>query len=232
MTIVGIDVTKDESVKKAYEEISAELKQRNEELHAVIINNNDAGTVSVCPIEGSPISELWKQLEVKSIGSICVIKQFIPLIRSSNGRIVNVNSLAGRHATPGLIGVCMTEAASLSLTDGLRREMYQFGVKVISVETYIPNIMQSSGETNSHLVPEAIRHAVMNKYPLHQYTVTSWSIWFLQLIPLYAGPQEIREMVYNLIPHLVTSDRKPDQVAGTSTIPPITFDLVDDRHTD
>ncbi|CAG2112168.1 unnamed protein product, partial [Medioppia subpectinata] len=50
------------------------------------------------------------------------------------GRVVNVLSFASRLAIDGYSAYCVSKYALLAFNDSLRREMFRFGVKVISVE--------------------------------------------------------------------------------------------------
>ena len=52
------------------------------------------------PLEFVPIDRLRHQLEVNLIGHIAVSQMFIPLLRKSQGRIINVGSVVGIFASP------------------------------------------------------------------------------------------------------------------------------------
>lgn len=75
-------------------------------------------------------------MRVNTLGQVLVTRTFLPFIRSSQGRIVNVNSVAARYSVPAMIPYCMSKSASLAFTEGLRREVAKFGIKVISIEPY------------------------------------------------------------------------------------------------
>ncbi len=63
------------------------------ELWAVV---NNAGIAVNTPIEwGFDIKELNKIFSVNVFGAVRVAKLSIPLLRKSNGRVINVSSLAG-----------------------------------------------------------------------------------------------------------------------------------------
>lgn len=131
MTIVPLDVTNDLAVRLAYEQIDRHLKDANLQLHAIV---NNAGICPAFEVEWGSIDLIKKVLEVNTIGTALVTKTFLPLIRASEGRIVNVNSIASRYSVPTLVPYCMSKYASLAFTEGLRREMSKFNVKVISIE--------------------------------------------------------------------------------------------------
>jgi 3-hydroxybutyrate dehydrogenase len=63
-----------------------------------------------------------------------VTKAFLPLIRKSQGRIVNVSSVLGRVADPFLGAYSITKFALEAFSDILRFEMIPFKVKVSMIE--------------------------------------------------------------------------------------------------
>lgn len=133
MTVVQLDVTNDLSVRLAYEKVSQQLRSQKEELHAVV---NNAGIAPLFELEWGSMSLIRRVLEVNTLGPILVSKTFLPLIRETKGRIVNVNSIAARYAVPGLVHYSISKTASLAFTEGLRREVAKFGVKAISIEPW------------------------------------------------------------------------------------------------
>ena len=61
---------------------------------------NNAGIVVSGPMEGVPLDDLRRQLEVNVVGQVAVTQAVLPLLRASRGRVVFVSSLSGRVATP------------------------------------------------------------------------------------------------------------------------------------
>ncbi|KAF8773866.1 retinol dehydrogenase 5-like [Argiope bruennichi] len=129
MSIVHIDVTKDESVKKAKDFVLQNLKGCD--LWALV---NNAGIYKGFSVEFSKISDFQDSLDVNTLGQVRVTKAFLPLLRECKGRIINVNSLAGRIACAHMTAYSMSKFASVCFTEGLRREMAPWGIKVISIE--------------------------------------------------------------------------------------------------
>lgn len=67
-------------------------------------------------------------------GAIRVTKEFLPLIRKSHGRVVNVSSILGRIPDPFLGAYSITKFALEAYSDILRFEMIPFNVKVSMIE--------------------------------------------------------------------------------------------------
>ena len=57
---------------------------------------NNAGIATVAPIEWMPLDHIKRVADVNLWGLIDVTKTFLPLIKKSQGRIVNLSSLAGK----------------------------------------------------------------------------------------------------------------------------------------
>ncbi|XP_070566617.1 retinol dehydrogenase 7-like [Ptychodera flava] len=63
-----------------------------------------------------------------------MIKKYLPLIRKSRGRIVNLSSVAGRFPFVGASAYCISKAGVEMLSDVLRQEMKDWGVSVSIIE--------------------------------------------------------------------------------------------------
>ncbi|XP_055346861.1 retinol dehydrogenase 16-like [Paramacrobiotus metropolitanus] len=129
--VVECDVTKNQQVIDCAAKIKEQLRAKKLELFALV---NNAGIVSYCEFEWVPVEDYEKLMDVNTLGTVRVMKAFLPLLRESAGRIVIVASLSGRYAIPGMVGYSMTKHAQIALADGLRRELKKFGIKVSLVE--------------------------------------------------------------------------------------------------
>ena len=104
---------------------------RVDELDALV---NNAGIAVSMPIEFLPLDELRRQLEVNVVGQVAVTQAFLPQLRASRGRIVNVGSIAGRSSLPFLGAYAASKHALEAVTDALRMELQPFGIHVAIVE--------------------------------------------------------------------------------------------------
>jgi NAD(P)-dependent dehydrogenase (short-subunit alcohol dehydrogenase family) len=95
---------------------------------------NNAGLIVEGPIELTPITEIRKEFEVCVLGPVAVTQAFLPLLRRSQGRIVNVGALSGLVTLPyyGIISAAKT--ALESFTDALRGELLPWGISISIVE--------------------------------------------------------------------------------------------------
>ena len=95
---------------------------------------NNAGISVGGPLEFTPIDRLRHQLEINVISQVAVTQLFIPLLRKSQGRIINVGSIAGIFASPMMGPYCASKYAMEAISDVLRRELKPWKIKVSLLE--------------------------------------------------------------------------------------------------
>ena len=96
------DVTRMDSINKFKEFVAQILKQKNAPPVFGLVNN--AGVLlDPGPTEWCEISSLETMLNVNVVGVAMMVKTFLPQIRASHGRIVNVASIAGRVGCPTIL---------------------------------------------------------------------------------------------------------------------------------
>jgi len=109
---------------------------------------NNAGLARFIPFEfGTIEDDLMPMFEVNVFGTVRLTKAFLPFLRRSQGRLVNIGSVSDRITIAGLTGYSMSKHVVKSMTDGLRQELSRFNVRSILVEptlykTPISNIDQ------------------------------------------------------------------------------------------
>ncbi len=96
---------------------------------------NNAGIVIPSPLEWLEPERLRQQLDVNLIGQLCVIREFLPLLRMRKGRIVNVTSGLGTVAMPYLGAYVASQFAKEGFSDVLRRELAGQGITVCIIRT-------------------------------------------------------------------------------------------------
>jgi NAD(P)-dependent dehydrogenase (short-subunit alcohol dehydrogenase family) len=127
---VLLDVADDDSIARARDTVDREVG------HAGLggLVNNAAGGFGG-PLEHTTRADLDQVFEVNFHGVVLTTNAFLPLLRRARGRIVNVGGGgAGCMAIP-LMGVgCASKYAVEGMTDALRVELRQAGIKVSLVE--------------------------------------------------------------------------------------------------
>jgi len=125
------DVTNHEDIEKMHYTIDQVCKLQGIQLWAVV---NNAGIGTGWLVELNPIEVFKRVIDVNLMGVIAVTKMMLPLVRECKGRVINVASMLGRFALPGLSAYAASKFGVEGFSDSLRREMLQWGVKVVLVE--------------------------------------------------------------------------------------------------
>ncbi|MEJ2514860.1 MAG: SDR family oxidoreductase [Gammaproteobacteria bacterium] len=125
---VILDVTDEASVTRAVGQIREETGGRLDGL----VNN--AGVYHGAPLEMMKPEEIRRTLDVNVTGLLEVTRQCLPLLRASEGRIVNISSISGLVALPGVSVYAGSKHAVEAITDSLRVELKGFGIRVAAVE--------------------------------------------------------------------------------------------------
>jgi len=135
-----LNVTSEESVNAAVATVKDLLasKYQNEQKLSVIVNN--AGVLRAGVFELQPASHWKLQLDVNVLGMALTSKAFMPLLRDSKGRIINVASVAGRLGTNGTSSYNASKFAVEGMSDSMRRELSCWGIEVVIIE---PGIMKT-----------------------------------------------------------------------------------------
>jgi short-subunit dehydrogenase len=76
---------------------------------------------------------LDQQFGVNVRGPYALTQAFLPLLRSSRGQIVFINSTAGLSAGPNVGQYAATKHALKAITDSLREEVNPDGIRVLSI---------------------------------------------------------------------------------------------------
>ena len=125
---IELDVDDEKSISAAIEKIISK-KQRID----VIVNN--AGWGLFGSVEDVSLKDFRAQFETNFFGIISIIQKVAPIMRKQgSGVIVNVSSVAGRIGFPGSPAYISSKFALEGLSESLRYELGQFGVKIIIIE--------------------------------------------------------------------------------------------------
>jgi NAD(P)-dependent dehydrogenase (short-subunit alcohol dehydrogenase family) len=97
----------------------------------VLVNSGGIGIAGTS--ESLVTKHVDLQLGVNLRGLLLVTREAIPLLKASRGWVVNVASIAGTTATPGLTVYGATKAAVIALTRSLNAELDGAGVRAIAL---------------------------------------------------------------------------------------------------
>ena len=95
--------------------------------------------------------------EVNYFGVVAMTQKFLPLIRASKGRIINVSSILGLICRGGGGAYCSSKFALEGFSDSLRKEVRPLGVAVVLVNpatvlTKIFGSIRPAAENRIHIL--------------------------------------------------------------------------------
>lgn len=112
----------------------------------VVINNAAIGLRdNVLDIDEAEHRRMW---EVNYFGPVALIRAAIPLFKANpdGGLIINISSIVGRRAMPGIAGYCASKAALEKLAESLRVELRADNIRL---STVYPGVTRTRFNANS-----------------------------------------------------------------------------------
>lgn len=129
---IEFDVTKHDAFSSVVSEIA--LKGQ---IFALV---NNAGYVEPGAVEDLTMDNLRLQFETNFFALVGLTKQVLPyLLKSGDGRIVNVSSMAGLVTLPLIGAYCATKHALEAITDALRMELWGSGISIVTINPGVIN---------------------------------------------------------------------------------------------
>lgn len=126
--MIQLDVCSEQSVKEAVDYV---LKEEG----TIDILVNNAGFGIAGSVEDTSIEESQKQFDTNFFGVMRMCRSVLPLMRAKKkGLIINIGSVAGLISIPYQSMYCASKFALEALTEVLRIEVKDFGIKVVLVE--------------------------------------------------------------------------------------------------
>ena len=116
--------------------IAALMARLREELGSAGLDGlvNNAGVSEGGPIE-SVTDQDWRwHFDVNVFSVVRLTRECLPLLRSAQGRVVNIGSIGGRAAAPLMAPYSAGKFAIEAISESLRFEVEGFGMKVACVE--------------------------------------------------------------------------------------------------
>lgn len=95
---------------------------------------NNAGIAINAPVETLPLVQWRRQFEVNLFGHIAMTQALLPALLISSGTVVNISSVGGKVVLPTYGAYAGSKFALEAVSDALRREVAELGIKVVVVE--------------------------------------------------------------------------------------------------
>ncbi|MFZ2804085.1 MAG: SDR family oxidoreductase [Patescibacteria group bacterium] len=130
LEVFRMDVTKQEEIEKGV----ARIMDATDGVGPDVLVNN-AGYQELGPVEDLTLETWYSQFDTNFIAYLSMIKAFVPKMRErKSGRIINLASVAGRVSFPIYGAYNASKHAVEGMSDALRMELKQFGIKVVIIE--------------------------------------------------------------------------------------------------
>lgn len=128
VTMLIVDVTDDESINRAVNQIIAEQGHIN-----ILINNAGIGIAGA--LELATDEEIYLQIETNFMGTVRVCRSVLPYMRKKRkGKIINISSIEGIIAVPYQGFYSASKFAIEGYSEALAMEVYPFNIKICIVE--------------------------------------------------------------------------------------------------
>jgi NAD(P)-dependent dehydrogenase (short-subunit alcohol dehydrogenase family) len=124
-----LDITVESDVAAVADRVARDPLRRP--LRALV---NNAGIAINAPVETLPLAEWRRQFEVNLFGHVAMTQALLPALLSSSGTVVNISSVGGKFALPTYGAYAGSKFALEAVSDALRREVSDAGIKVVVVE--------------------------------------------------------------------------------------------------
>ena len=155
-----LDITVESHVDAIADRVARDPRRRP--LRALI---NNAGFQINAPVETLPMTEWRRLFEVNLFGHVAMTQALLPDLLRSTGTVVNISSVGGKVAMATYGPYAGTKFALEAVSDALRREVAEFGVKVVVIE---PGAVQTEiaerGFAAADRLNAGLTHAKLERY--------------------------------------------------------------------
>lgn len=118
----------------------------------ILINN--AGIIRRTPVGSDTFEADWAQvIAVNASGPMLMVRAFLPQLRRTKGRIVNLGSIMSVLGGPGLVAYAASKGAVLQMTRALAHDLSPDGIRVNAIA---PGVIETPMTEATRNDPEAI----------------------------------------------------------------------------
>jgi NAD(P)-dependent dehydrogenase (short-subunit alcohol dehydrogenase family) len=129
ITALLMDVQDPTSIQAAADQLTEALGSKG--LWGLV---NNAGISVAGPLEYLPEGAFQLQMDVNVTGVLRCVQAFLPLLKITSGRVVNISSMTGRVAFPTIGAYTTSKFAIEGMSDALRLELRVHGMDVSVVQ--------------------------------------------------------------------------------------------------
>jgi NAD(P)-dependent dehydrogenase (short-subunit alcohol dehydrogenase family) len=149
-------------------------------LHILV---NAAGILAAGSIEDTPMAAWDQTMDVNLRAAFHLMGLAVPHLIATGGNIVNVSSVVGLRAFPGILAYCVSKAALDQLTRCAALELASKGVRVNSVN---PGVVETEAHVSGGMDPASYEQFLERSRTTHP-------------LGRFAQPEEIAELIAFLV---------------------------------
>jgi len=140
-----------------------------------VLINNAGGAQGVDPVATAKDEDWETMFQSNVLGILRMTRAVLPLMKDTQGSIINIGSIAGRVSYEGGAAYCGAKAAELSITRALRLELSGTGIRVSTVDPGLAetefSIVRFKGDT------ERAKKVYEGMYPLTAEDIAETLLW-------------------------------------------------------
>lgn len=162
--VIPTDISQDSQI----DALAAQVQKRYDRLDVLVLC---AGEIAHGSVQDVPVEVFDKLYRSNVRSNYLIIQKFLPALRKGPGQIAVVNSSVGLSSRPNAGQFSATQHALKAVTDALRGEVNDFGIRVLSVypgRTATPRMQNMYDKDKKEykpdllLQPESIASVVVN----------------------------------------------------------------------
>ena len=181
--IIEIDVDSEKSVESGIENVISEGTRID-----VLVNNAGYGQFGCT--EDVSLDDFRKQFETNFFSIVRIIQKVAPIMRKQeSGIIVNISSVVGRMGLPGSSAYISTKFALEGLSECLRYELGQFGIKTTLIE---PGVIKTNF-FDSMKIPES------KTDPKYKALTENILAGLKMMVEMGTSPSKVAEVIIDVI---------------------------------
>lgn len=128
-------------------QVEALVSSVHERFGAVDVLVNNAGIIQAGPLEAMTMEDFEEAIATHLWAPLYLTLAVLPeMKRRGDGRILNIASIGGKVSMPHLVPYSVSKFALVGLSDGMRAELAQDGIKVTTV---CPGLMRTGSPKNA-----------------------------------------------------------------------------------
>jgi NAD(P)-dependent dehydrogenase (short-subunit alcohol dehydrogenase family) len=129
------------------DQIAAAVRETERVFGGIDVLVNNAGYGYMAAVEEGEDDEVRAMFDTNYFGVVDMIKSTLPGMRArGSGHIINISSMTGLVANPPNVYYSSTKFALEALTEGLSKEVAEFGIRVTAIE---PGAFRTDWSTRS-----------------------------------------------------------------------------------